>query len=138
MFKRRRLIKKQRQVADEYDRHIKDMTEAKAPREEIQSVESEAAHELFEFAHEMRVLDTRKLLGHAARHYIPTPAFGKEPYWERHPYLGTYCLTDEGMKEVRQEIHDFWKRRAELWVMLGTVLIGLIGATTGLLAVVLR
>lgn len=86
-------------------------------------------------------------LSHADRHHLPTPPLpaqdGENAYWVRtypDPHTHdryTYRLTERGLTEVRSTVrleraakHDSWSRAAVL-------VTGLIGALTGLVAVLM-
>jgi hypothetical protein len=93
---------------------------------------------------EYHALYTRQLEREAFRLRVPVPPrpWGTESQedenWSRGHYLGEWILKTEGIKKVRTEIRAERRARAEQLVQWATLLIGLVGAATGLMAVILR
>ena len=85
---------------------------------------------------------TRKLLRRAWVLRVPVPPRprdGKEESsdWYESVTTGDWCLTSQGMKTLRQEIRSELKARAEdrvRWTLWLSALTGVIGAITGLVA----
>ena len=82
------------------------------------------------------------ILSKANKRFLPTPPFSEEDgMWERSNYTGKYHLTEKGFREVRGMIRKDTKERMELlsyWSPWIGLLIGVIGALTGLVAVIKR
>jgi len=84
-------------------------------------------------------LVTRYLINKATLRFLPTPPVSeKEGFWERGWNTGAYYLTDKGIAEVRGIIRKDMKEKMEIFSYWGGLLIGLIGAITGLMAVIKR
>jgi hypothetical protein len=85
---------------------------------------------------------SRYLISKASRRFLPIPSLSeKEGKWERSQFTGKYQLTDEGMRELRGMIRKDTKERMEIlsyWSQWVGLLIGIIGAITGLVAVINR
>ena len=137
MFEMRRLFKKREKLVRDSEKRIETLRTQGATREEIESARSEEAYEYFMIDEEIRWIITRKLRSEAQRHFLPLPP-SEERFWERGMYFGKHLLTDEGIKTARNEIYDYRKKQIEIVGPILATLIGLLGATTGLLAVVLR
>jgi len=71
--------------------------------------------------------------------FLPTPSLSeKDGLWERSSNTGDYYLTDKGIAEMRGIIRKDTKEKMEIFSYWGGLLIGLIGAITGLVAVIKR
>jgi hypothetical protein len=128
---RRRLLadyKKQRlQLPKGPDR--KDARESLIAREMI---DVEEANE------EISSLTTSHLVEEAQRLIVPIPEHADERYWKFDDTFGRWHLTTEGVIKLRADIRAERKARREPLMTLLPVTIGLIGALTGLLAVILK
>jgi hypothetical protein len=71
----------------------------------------------------------------AARCHVPVPPYGSSPYWQKNWLTGGYNLTVEGIDFIESRIYEKRKRRWEFWLLAIPIVIGVIGAVTGLLAV---
>lgn len=73
----------------------------------------------------------------AFRYGVPVPS--GEKYWEEsEAYPGTSHLNRKGLSQLRASIHEEQKRRLEHFSFWTAGLTGLIGAATGLIAVLAR
>jgi len=85
---------------------------------------------------------TRYLVSKANKTFLATPSFSEEDgMWEQSNFTGNYHLTEKGIREVLGMIRKDQKERMELlsyWFPWIGLLIGLIGAITGLVAVIKR
>lgn len=93
---------------------------------------------------EYETIYSRRLVNKAIRLRLPVPErpYGEGVYenenWHRAPYVGEWYLKPEGIRKLRAEIRAERKARSEQLGLWLTLLIGLIGAATGLMAVILR
>lgn len=106
--------------------------------EEREIVHGEFSSEFFEVEHERRAFYDLKLLSKARRHFVPTPPRREgEGMWE-HYGQGMWFLTEKGTHELVKGIMEYQKARRDLILGLVTPLItiltGLVGAITGLVA----
>ena len=114
-----------------------------AQREEVYQ---DWQYELDEAEEEEQGAYTRRLLHRARSLLVSVPARdGKElngdTHWEQGHTLGTWYLTRAGIARIRTAIRDEEKARREArahWVVWVSALTGLVGAATGLLAIILR
>ena len=108
-------------------------------RDEIQALNSEKWHELQYIDEQIDSLVSRRLCRIANRLMVPIPDYGNEAYWVE---MGAYdvgkVLTAKGIQEIRKNIRSERKERWEWLFVLLAALTGLVGAITGLAAVLSR
>ena len=71
----------------------------------------------------------------AARHHLPEPDDNDARYWKRDEMRGSLRLTNAGIDFIDRALYEKRKRRWEMWMPLITALTGIIGAATGLAAI---
>jgi hypothetical protein len=82
-------------------------------------------------------LVTQYLLNKANKRFLPVPTVSEESgMWERNDFTGGYHLTDKGISEIRRMVRQDMKESIEIFTPYVTTLFGLIGAVTGLIAVI--
>lgn len=108
------------------------------------AAENEAYHseryELDLIDAEIACLSTCYHISVAEKMALPTPTLSTESdLWEKSDYTGKWYLSNNGIAEIRRSIRTERKEKREnfgFWAtMLTTMLIGVIGAVTGLIAV---
>lgn len=82
-------------------------------------------------------LVSQRLLSRAEREIVAVPADG-EDFWEKGHQTGRRYLSRKGIIELRRELRNEASERSSLVLAWGGWATGLIGAITGLAAVVLR
>ena len=91
---------------------------------------------------ELRQLETRRLVNRAHRLLLPVPEIpvGKteDDNWIRGTHLRVWYLKPEGFSRMRALIRAETKERREAFVTWATLIIGIIGALIGLVAVCRR
>lgn len=130
-------LNRQRNKTDKY--HDKEYERAKkqGDRDEIEKAMSLASHELHEIEDEILHLEYSYLMSIASKMLLPTPTSDKEgKLWEQSRYTGKWRLTSKGILELRGLIRKEKKEKTELLVRWISIIIGLIGAITGLVAVI--
>ena len=133
LYRKRNRIDKQ--YKKEYEKAKKDKDNGK--KQEISLV---ASTERDEIGDDIRYLEHRYLTSVAERLLLPVPPFVSEErggLWEQTQMTGKWCLTSEGIRKLRGEIRTEKKERTELLARWISIIIGLIGAITGLMAVIL-
>ena len=81
-------------------------------------------------------LVTQRLLREAENLFLPTPERSDEQMWDKDSeYIGGGVLSPKGMTELRSAIRKERRERREICERWVVILIGLIGALTGLIAV---
>lgn len=96
-------------------------------------------YELGEIDDDILYLEHRYLTSVAAKLLLPAPPVINEEkggLWERSKYSGKYHLTSEGIRRLRGDIRKERKERIELLALRISIIIGLIGALIGLVAVI--
>ncbi len=84
-------------------------------------------------------LVTRYLVNKANKRFLPVPSLSEgSDIWDRSNFTGKYHLTDKGIREIRKMVRQDMKENIEILSPYVTILFGLIGAATGLIAVIKR
>ena len=115
---------------------------AQAKGDERQKVRQEYHDLLWEIEDERLKYSCFKLLRKAHRYDIPIPRRREDDgFWEE-VGTGFWLLTEKGthhlLKEIRQEQKErlaVWKAWLDVWIGLGPLIIGIIGALIGLVSV---
>lgn len=110
--------------------------------EKVQSLEYEHRFELDMFDEEEDAYLTKALLTKARRLHVPVPHLYNEDktiseHWHEGHYTGRWYLSTSGIAALRKEVRDELKARHEArahWVVWFSALTGVIGAVTGLVA----
>ncbi len=110
----------------------------KATPKELETLHYEESCIYFEFQDEIDRLISRYFNRTANKLLIPVPDFHNEEYWSKSYIDGTYILNMKGVWEVKKLIHQDKKGRREGFIIWISSLTGIIGATTGLVAVMSR
>ena len=88
---------------------------------------------------ELRVLISNHLVSLAHRLFIPVPEVKREGgLWEQVSTTGQYYLTTSAPSELRSAIRRERKEKLEMWLLGLAACTGLVGAITGLIAVLLH
>ena len=134
-------IKYRRKLAELEERQIKSNSRSKIalknaklsnePREEILSLESIFRFDNSEYESEINTLTSTYYLKKAYDNSIPIP----DDSWEAIDDFDRKALTVDGVNNVRTDLRKIKKENAEIYLPYFTLLVGLIGALTGLFAV---
>jgi hypothetical protein len=112
---------------------------ASAERRNDQDAIEEARSTMFAaddmIAEEIRTVTSGRLLSLAEKYMLPFP---KSSLWEMGDRTGKYSLKQEAMQELRSAIRREERERSESLLRWTPLWIGLIGALTGLVAVMSR
>lgn len=117
----------------EYEKAIKEKDEEK--RNEIRD---DALMELNEIDDQILYLEHQYLRSEATKYLLPIPPVVTEDkggLWEQSRHTGKYHLTNKGLAQLRVEVRNEKKERTELLAQRISIIIGLIGAIIGLVAV---
>ena len=114
-----------------------------ADHEKRQEIHSEWADDYHTLEEEYEAIYSRRLVRRAIRLRVPVPDYPRneereDEHWRQGHMLGEWYLKPVGVKEVKAEIRAEQRARTEYLVQWLTLFIGLIGAATGLVAVILR
>lgn len=112
-------------------------------REKVQDLEHERRTEIYFIEEEEDHILSKSLIRRARRLRVPVPhrfdPDGKtSEFWCEGHYLGGWYLTDSGISKVREEVRKELRARHDSraqWVIWVSALTGVIGALTGLIAV---
>jgi hypothetical protein len=130
-----------------HDRTIKRLKQRKASSEEIEMEAQEASWDSDTIRDEIESIKSFHLIGRAIRLGLPTPRFkaveaDEDETWER-GITGKYYLSRAAQTELRsrirlekkeqREVTAFWVK--DVLVPALSVLIGILGATAGLIAI---
>lgn len=115
-------------------------------KEKIVSLEGDRRFEIDLHDEEEDAHITKKLLSKARRLRVPAPHRYNEDkteseHWYEGPYTGGWYLTTSGVSTLRDEIRREAKAKHELraqWTVWLSALTGLIGAITGLVALLMH
>jgi hypothetical protein len=104
--------------------------------EDKQRLHSQFRSEQQLYEDELVVLTTYYLMSIARRMFIPVPEFKTEGgAWEEASTSGRYHLNAEALSALRLAIRKEQKEKHELWLIWLAAITGLVGAITGLAAV---
>jgi hypothetical protein len=115
-------------------------------KEKVESLEYEHRFELDLYDEEEDAYLTKTLLAKARRLHVPVPHRYNEnktesEHWYEGHYTGRWCFTALGVAALREEIRREVKARHEArahWVVWLSAFTGVIGAVTGLVALLTR
>jgi hypothetical protein len=133
-----KLYRKRNRIDKYYKKQYEEAKKEKnsKKREEISSY---ASMELNVIDDDIFYLEHRYLTSVATRLLLSIPPFVSEEkggLWEQSQLTGKWHLTSEGIRKLRGEIRTEKKERTDLLSRWIAIIIGLIGAITGLVAVI--
>ena len=107
--------------------------------DDIRSIESGSQFEETMINEEVAILATDNLIEKARRRLIPIPSHDTDGMWEKCCVMDDrYVLSNQGISQLRSSLRKEQKERVELVVQFLAPLIGIIGAVTGLVAVIMK
>lgn len=108
-------------------------------RSEIGGLEAQEHAEVTMLEEEIAIVVTEHWLRKAHRRFVPTPELKDGDMWIQCSRTSNeYVLTNRGISQLRTSLRRELKERVEVVVMAAAIVTGLLGALTGLVAVVLR
>ena len=129
-----RLRKNLRKLRGAYEDDIKKAEKEGKKRVDIQAIFAEMNGCCRNDEFEIEKILTRELTNKARKYYIELPDRNDEKIWENE--VGYYILTDHGKSTLSKQIKAHLREDYEFIFKVISVLIGLIGALTGLVAVI--
>jgi hypothetical protein len=137
-FTYRRSLRKLNRELDEADKAISKAIEnvRKAGEKDPEHAnEAEWPRHIWEgIDEEISSLVSRYFLSKANKKFLPIPKISKNSeYWEQGFQTGNLYLTNKGITEIRNLLIKETREKYSFWM---TFLLGLIGAVTGLVAVI--
>ena len=133
LFKLKRSIQKLR---GEYEADIKKAQKEGKSQEHIDGIIAEMFGMCRDDEFEIEKIITKELRSKAQKYYIELPDRNDEKIWENN--YGSYILTEHGKSTISKQIKVHRREDYEFIIKILSVLIGLIGALTGLIAVINR
>ena len=129
----RKLEKKCNRITEPYDKRRKGLSS-----QELEDLCSEIGSEISPVLEEINALKTRRFRQIANRLMVPLPESKDKELWEDLHYIGERALTDKGFWELKKLIRQEKRERREGFVVWLAALTGIVGALTGLSAVLMR
>lgn len=131
-----RLKKKLRKLRGEYEADIKKAKKDGKSQDEIEDIIAEMFGCCEDDEFEIEKIITKELIHKARKYYIELPDRKDENIWKNN--FGSYILTDHGKSIISKQIKVHRREDYEFIIKIISVLIGLVGALTGLIAVINR
>lgn len=129
-----KFLKSQSKNDDWYQNAIKT-----ASRDEREQLHAEASNEHFMLKEQIDQLATDRLVGIARRLMVEVPSIKEEGCWEQcFKTTDRYVLTPKGIRIVREAVRNELDARSKRMLMWLTASIGVIGALTGMMAVIFK
>ncbi len=128
-----------RRVDRIYEKHIQNAYRDKDSGQSADKIRQERHWETSLIDDEISILVTRYLLARANRKFLPNPSHDEgKGYWDESRQLGTRYLTSAGITELRRTLRAERADASGFWLSTLSTLIGIIGALTGLVALLLQ
>jgi hypothetical protein len=109
------------------------------PKGEIQRLDHDAWFEQRLIDEDISILTTDRLLRRAQRHFVPVPSIKEDSMWTKCEVTeNRYILTSSGINKVRSLLRSEQKEGLEFILKILAALTGIVGAITGLVAVLLK
>lgn len=119
-----------------YSRRIEE-AKGKGDWKEAEELESEWYADVDREEADYEAALSRYWVRRAVKYRVPTPDHQDPKYWEKNTRDGRYNLTVAGIDDIEKRIDEKRVRSARIFLARVTPLVGLVGALTGLAAVVL-
>ena len=133
-----RLSRKKYKEREKLNEILKNI-ENKGSWEERQKVYATESVDLEMVDEEIRSLVTDYLVSKAQKMFLPVPSLREEDgFWEQGRYYASWYLTNKGVAMVRKSIRAEKDEKFNLAIRLAPAIIGIIGALTGMFAVISR
>lgn len=136
MFELWRKSRELNKISKYYDAAIKEAMKEKKSPDEIDKLVDEFFAETYVIEEEIKALISRSWERKAERLFLPIPPHHEEDMWEVGDVTRRYYLTPAGITKLRGLIREEKAARRKAVLEWVTPLVGIIGAITGLLAVV--
>jgi len=130
-------LNRERQKASEALSKLVEEARKKGGEAKAQEVYQNGSFDLDMIDDKILGLVSRYLVYKANKRFLPVPSLSEEDeLWERSNFTGRYHLTGKGITQVRKMIRSDTKETIEILSPYVGILFGLIGAITGLIAVI--
>lgn len=128
-----KLDKECNRIEKNFEKHKKGLS-----GEHLELLRAEVSSEIWPVFEKIDALKTRRFRQIASRLMVPLPESKDKELWKDLHYAQGRALTDKGFWELKKLIRQEKRERREGFVIWLAALTGIIGATTGLAAVLSR
>jgi len=128
-----KLDKECNRIEKNFEKHKKGLS-----GEQLEELRAEVGSEIWPVFEKIDALKTRRFRQIANRLMVPLPESKDKELWKDLHYAQGRALTDKGFWELKKLIRQEKRERREGFVVWLASLTGIIGATTGLAAVLSR
>lgn len=134
-IKVRSLQKARRDNLQLFQRRLREAKQRGAGKDETDSIGADHGPEDSLYEAEIYELWTRFLRERTEQLLLPLPPIDDELYWQKSQFISGWLLTIKGVDEVRRSIRNEQQERRATWFSWLAAFTGLIGALSGLAAV---
>ena len=120
-----------------FDAEIKKAKEEKRSSDEIDTLRKGLMADIEYIEEEIKILISQSLVRKAERLFLPVPSYYEANIWGSGNITGRWYLKPGGITELRSIIREETAARRKAFLEWINPFIGIIGATTGLLAVII-
>jgi hypothetical protein len=138
MFELQRKQKELNRVTKFWHCRINEARKRKATNGEIESLIGERLSETDAIEEEIRFIISHRLIRKAERLLLEVPPYDDVDYWNVGDLTQKRFLTPKGIAYIRSRIREEQSAQRRTILELAAPLIGIIGAVTGLLAIILH
>ena len=131
----KKLSTQKEKIEEAYSKDIRKARQEKKTRDEIGGIISGEMFEAGMVQEEIDILITNYLRAKANRLLVPIPEYDKKMWTECNKISQQKVLTTRGINTLKSAIRKEYRERFELPSIVATLLIGIIGAATGLIAI---
>lgn len=133
-----RLYKRKRKIEKAYQSEIEAAYEQQKKANEIESIKSCAYHEVKMIDEEISLIVTDYWLKVSNKHFLPLPSAKENDMWDECTIMSKRrVLTNTGVTKIRNEFKDYKEGRFNMELKVIAAITGMVGAVTGLLAIIL-
>lgn len=133
-----KLFRQKEKLRSAYDEKIRQAEKDGKPSDDIEVLKLDSYHGSIMIDEEIAILATDNLIRKVRRHFVPIPSRKTDGMWEQCIASNRYVLTDQGISKLRSALRKELNERYEIILKFSALLIGIIGALTGLVAVILK
>ncbi|MBI5062742.1 MAG: hypothetical protein HZB87_04550 [Desulfatitalea sp.] len=122
-----------------FKHEIEKSRKERKPAKDIQELDHDAWFEQRLIDEEISILTTERLIRRAQRYFVPIPSVKEDGMWTKCEFTeNRYILTSSGISKVRSLLRSEYKEGLEFILKILAALTGIVGAITGLVAVLLK
>jgi len=134
-----KLLRQKEALRNSFKEDIRKASKEGKPRGDIEYLEHQSYFEEDMIDEEISILATENLIHNARRRFVPIPSRETEGMWEQcHTISNRFVLTSQGVSELRSSLRKERKEQLEFVVQILATITGVVGAATGLVAVIMK